>query len=70
VHYVFDLNKQFNNALALFQLIKNDPKISSRHRMGGIDFEANDKFPDQAADLLAYQTYQLSKSESRGRGLS
>jgi hypothetical protein len=63
VHYVFDLNKQFKrHALDLFQLMKKDPKLRCRHRLGGIDFEIGEKAPGlQAADMLAYQVYKFSK---------
>lgn len=63
VHYVFDLNKQFKTyALEYFSLIKQNPKIRARHRMGSIDFAASDTAIGlQAADMLAYQTYKFGK---------
>jgi hypothetical protein len=63
VHYVFDLNKQFKkHALDLFGLMKIDPKINARHRMGALDFETGEAAPGlQAADMLAYQIYKFSK---------
>jgi hypothetical protein len=70
VHYVFDLNKQFKqHALNLFALMKTDPKMQCRHRIGGLDFEIGEVAVGlQAADLFAYQNYQFSKLRiARGR---
>jgi Protein of unknown function (DUF3800) len=63
VHYIFDLNKQFKHyALELFHLIKNDPRVPSRHQMGALDFQTSDvALGLQAADLLAYQAYKFGK---------
>jgi hypothetical protein len=63
VHYTFDLNKQFkNHAIDLFALLKTDPKLTIRHRLGSLDLELSEKaLALQAADLLAYQTYQFGK---------
>lgn len=67
VHYTFDLNKQFkNHALQLFALMKNDPKLISRHHLGTLDFEIGEVAVGlQAADLFAYQTYVFSKERLR-----
>jgi len=63
VHYVFDLNKQFkNHAVDLFALLKTDPTLNIRHRLGTLDMELSETAVGlQAADLFAYQTYQWSK---------
>ncbi|MGA2389584.1 MAG: DUF3800 domain-containing protein [Candidatus Sulfotelmatobacter sp.] len=63
VHYTFDLNKQFkNHAVNLYALLKNDPKLTVRHRLGALDLECSEKAVGlQAADLLAWQTYQFGK---------
>jgi hypothetical protein len=74
VHYAFDLNKQFKTyALELFELMKKDPMAACRDRMGELSFPTSEEAPGlQAADLLAYQTYQLMKTrmyESRRSAL-
>jgi hypothetical protein len=63
VHYVFDLNKQFKqHALDLFALLKKDPNMQCRHRIGSLDFDVGEEAVGlQAADLFAYQNYQSSK---------
>jgi hypothetical protein len=63
VHYVFDLNKQFKrHALDLFAIMKNDPNLQCRHRIGALDFEIGEvAIGLQAADLFAYQNYKFSK---------
>jgi hypothetical protein len=60
VHYTFDLNKQFkNHAADLFTILKNDPTLAVRHRLGTLDMETGELAPGlQAADLLAYQNYK------------
>jgi hypothetical protein len=68
VHYAFDLNKQFKiYAAELFELMKNDPKAECRDRMGELSLPTSEDAPGlQAADLLAYQTYQFMKSRMAG----
>jgi hypothetical protein len=63
VHYSFDLNKQFkNHASDLFKLLKADENITSRNRIGELSLPTSEEAPGlQAADLLAYQTYQFSR---------
>ncbi len=63
VHYAFDLNKQFkNHARELFTLMKEDENISSRDRIGELSLLTSEEAPGlQAADLLAYQAYQLGR---------
>jgi hypothetical protein len=63
VHYTFDLNKQFkNHAANLFALLKADPTLNIRHRLGTLDMEVSQIAVGlQAADLFAYQTYKVSK---------
>jgi hypothetical protein len=63
VHYTFDLNKQFrHHALSLYKLLKEDPRLKCRHRLGSIDLEVSEKAVGlQAADLFAYQTYKFGK---------
>ncbi len=63
VHYVFDIHKQFkNHASDLFAILKVDPSLSCRDRLGAFAMEDSKKAPGlQAADLLAYQAYQHAK---------
>src|SRR5262249_20430534 len=63
VHYTFDLNKQFQkHATDLFGLMKKDENFSCRDRMGELSLAASADAPGlQAADVLAYQTYQYAK---------
>jgi hypothetical protein len=63
VHCTFDLNKQFkNHAVDLYALLKNDPKFRVRHQLGALDLATSEEAAGlQAADLLAYQTYQFGK---------
>jgi len=63
VHYTFDLQKQFKtHAIELYALMKTDPNLNCRHRLGALDFEISEKAVGlQAADLLTYQTYKFGK---------
>lgn len=67
VHYFFDLNKQFrNHATDLFRHLKKDQTIQCRDRIGELALPTSEEAPGlQAADLLAYQVYQFSKSRLR-----
>ena len=64
VHYAFDLHKQFKtHASELFALLKKDEKLSCRDRLGTFGMEDGKDAPGlQAADLLAYHSYQHNKS--------
>ncbi|MBZ5573901.1 MAG: hypothetical protein LAO09_18705 [Acidobacteriia bacterium] len=63
VHYFFDLNKQFkNHATDLFKHLKKDETVQCRDRMGELALPTSEAAPGlQAADLLAYQSYQFCK---------
>jgi len=64
VHYAFDLNKQFKtHASQLFAMLKNwdITDFPYRDRLGEISFPTSHEAPGlQAADLLAYRSYQFS----------
>jgi len=64
VHYAFDLNKQFkNHATDLFKHLKKDETIQCRDRIGELALPTSEEAPGlQAADLLAYQSYQFCKT--------
>ena len=63
VHYFFDLNKQFkNHATDIFRYLKKDETVQCRDRMGELELPTSEAAPGlQAADLLAYQSYQFCK---------
>lgn len=63
VHYFFDLNKQFkNHATDLFKHLKKDETLQWRDRIGELALPTSEAAPGlQAADLLAYQSYQFCK---------
>ena len=63
IHFAFDLNEQLKGyALDLFELLKNDPTLSIRDRLGEISFPTSTEAVQlQAADLLVYQVYQYGK---------
>jgi len=60
VHFVFDLNDQLKgHALNLYELLKNDPSLSVRDRLGELSFPTSlEAKPLQAADLLVYKMYK------------
>jgi hypothetical protein len=66
VHCVFDLHKQFkNHASTLFALLKKDPTLSCRERLGEFSMADSKDAPGlQAADLLAYQSYLHAKERA------